>query len=164
MRLESLFVVFVLALAGTPALAQTIYKLIDKNGKVTYSDSAPKNYDGQVIPVEIDTRSNVAQPPKIPPGGSPPISPYAAQKELARNEAMLRLNQARDRFNAAKEAFDGGKDPQTDEYQTLVQQGGGGGRRVPNDSYYERQKALEESYKKAERDLSEAEQNYRRSN
>jgi hypothetical protein len=163
MRLESLLLALAFSLCGLPAQAQTVYKLIDKNGKVSYSDTAPKNFEGKVVPIEIDPKANVAQPPKIPPGGSPPMSPYATQRELTRNEAMLRLNQARDRYNAAKEAFDTGKDPQESEYQTLVQQGGTG-RRVPNEQYYERQKSLEENYKNAERELAEAEQNYRRAN
>jgi len=163
MRLESLLLAVAFSLSGMPALAQTIYKLIDKNGKVSYSDTAPKNFDGQVIPVEIDPKANIAQPPKIPPGGSPPMSPYATQRELERNDAMLKLNQARDRYNAAKEALDNGKDPQDSEYQILVSKGGQG-RRVPNDQYYERQKALEENFKSAERDLAEAEQNYRHAN
>ena len=163
MRLESLLVAVALLLAGTPALAQTIYKLIDKNGRITFTDTAPKNFEGQVIPIEIDTKANVAQPPKIPPGGSPPMSPYQTQRELTRNEALLRLNQARERYNTAKEALEQGKNPQQDEWQTLVQQGGGG-RRVPNESFFERQKLLEANLQAAERDLAEAEQNYRRSN
>jgi len=163
MRLESLLVVVALSLAGTPALAQTIYKLIDKNGRITFTDTAPKNFEGQVIPIEIDTRANIAQPPKIPPGGSPPMSPYETQRELTRNETRLRLNQARDRYNAAKDALEQGKDPQEGEWQTLVQQGGGG-RRVPNESFFERQKMLEANLQAAERALAEAEQNYRRSN
>ena len=31
---------------GVVAAQTTLYKLIDKNGKVTYSDSPPKNFDG----------------------------------------------------------------------------------------------------------------------
>ena len=45
---------------GMVAAQTTLYKLIDKNGKVTYSDSPPKNFDGQVIPVDIDTKRNSA--------------------------------------------------------------------------------------------------------
>lgn len=162
MRLESLLLVVALSFAGMPALAQTIYKLIDKNGRVTFTDTAPKNFEGQVTPIEIDTRANIAQPPKIPPGGSPPMSPYATQRELTRNEAVVRLNQARDRYNAAKDALEQGKEVQPDEFQTLVAQGGVG-RRVPNASYFERQKSLEATLQQAERELGEAEQNYRRS-
>ena len=49
------------AMAGAAAAsADTLYKLIDKNGKVTYVDTPPKNFDGQVIPVDIDTKRNSA--------------------------------------------------------------------------------------------------------
>jgi len=50
----------VVAQVYLPAAQTTLYKLIDKNGKVTYSDSPPKNFDGQVIPVDIDTKRNTA--------------------------------------------------------------------------------------------------------
>ena len=38
-----------LALAASGASAQTLYKLIDKDGKVTYSEKPPKDFDGKTI-------------------------------------------------------------------------------------------------------------------
>ena len=46
-----------LALA-LPAAAQTVYKLIDRNGKITYSEEPPKNFDGKVIRIDIDPNAN----------------------------------------------------------------------------------------------------------
>src|SRR5205085_12348761 len=60
MRYRNSIVAALVALAAIPLAAQTLYKLIDKNGKVTYVDTPPKNFDGQVIPVEIDTKRNSA--------------------------------------------------------------------------------------------------------
>ncbi|HET9471044.1 MAG TPA: DUF4124 domain-containing protein, partial [Usitatibacter sp.] len=48
------------ALAANSALAQTLYKLIDRNGKVTYSQEAPKDFDGKVIRIDIDPNRNSA--------------------------------------------------------------------------------------------------------
>ena len=47
------------SLAASMALAQTLYKLVDKNGKVTYSESAPRpgEFDGTVTRIEIDANA-----------------------------------------------------------------------------------------------------------
>ena len=54
-----------LALAAVSAQAQTLYKLIDKNGKITYSEEAPKNFDGKVIKIEVNPNANTATLPKF---------------------------------------------------------------------------------------------------
>src|ERR1700733_2938822 len=46
------------------ASAEVLYKLIDKNGKVTYSEEKPKSFDGQVIRIDIDPNANTATLPK----------------------------------------------------------------------------------------------------
>jgi hypothetical protein len=165
MRLDSLLLALALAIVGVPAMAQTIYKLIDKNGKVSYSDTKPKYFDGQVIPLGIDPDANVAVSPKGAAGteGAPAKSPYATQIENTRNAAVDRLQQAQDAYNAAKEAVEKGKDPLDEEWQTLSTPGGGG-RRVPGEAYYARQSSLAEALKRAEKDLVDAERNYRRAN
>jgi len=53
----------VVAMLCGSAFAQTLYKLIDKNGKVTYSEEAPKNFDGKVIRIDIDPNANRATLP-----------------------------------------------------------------------------------------------------
>jgi hypothetical protein len=164
MRLDSLLLAIVLACFGGTALAQTVYKLIDKNGKVTYSDTAPKNFDGKVIPLGIDPDANIAVSPKgSGPEGAPAKSPYATQNENNRNTAVDQLQQAQDALKAAQEAVDKGKDPLEDEWQTLTSSAGGG-RRVPGESYYARQKSLADALKRAEKDLEDAERGYRRAN
>src|SRR5580704_10815022 len=67
MRTTSFFSAAILGVVLTGAqwaLAQTVYKLIDKNGKITYSEEKPKNFDGQVIPMNIDPNANTATLPK----------------------------------------------------------------------------------------------------
>ena len=39
-------------IAASPGAAQTVYKLIDRNGKVTYSEEPPKDFDGKVIRID----------------------------------------------------------------------------------------------------------------
>ena len=63
--------VLVALVPGVAAAQTTLYKLIDKNGKVTYVDTPPKNFDGQVIPVDIDTKRNSAT---IKPAVQPPTN------------------------------------------------------------------------------------------
>ena len=63
------------ALFSAAAAAETLYKLIDKNGKVTYSEEKPRSFDGQVIRLDIDPNANTAtlekpQPPA--PGANRP--------------------------------------------------------------------------------------------
>src|SRR6476646_9972855 len=53
-----------MALLAAQASAQTLYKLIDKDGKVTYSEKPPKDFPGKVIPMDIDPNRNTATLPK----------------------------------------------------------------------------------------------------
>jgi uncharacterized protein (TIGR03083 family) len=52
------------------ASAQTIYKLIHKDGKVTYSESEPKNFDGKVVPMNVNPDANTVPMPKMPQAGA----------------------------------------------------------------------------------------------
>ena len=56
-----------LLLCAAGASAQTLYKLIDKNGKVTYSESPPKDFDGKVQRMDIDPKANTATLPRYTP-------------------------------------------------------------------------------------------------
>src|ERR1700751_2737816 len=53
-----------LAAFAAQAQAQTLYKLIDKNGKATYPETAPKDFDGKVIPIDVNPDRNTATLPK----------------------------------------------------------------------------------------------------
>jgi hypothetical protein len=152
-------------LAALPAIAQTLYKLIDKNGKITYSEVAPKNFDGQVIRMDIDPKANTATLPKYEPAPkteeSARRSPSGMGKSIAEQKAEQqggdRLQQAKDRLEQRRKALaDAQNNPLEGDIQ-LLGKVGGGARPVPSESYQRRLAELERAVKEAEDDLREAE-------
>jgi hypothetical protein len=180
-----------LAFGAAPAIAQVLFKLIDKSGKVTYSDSVPKNFQGTVVRIEPDTESNVV-PSGRGTGGDAKPGPVPGKADPssrgAKREALEKaLAAARARVEAARKAKADGGDPRDDEVQVLQRQYAAPkagdpkpkpncflkkdphGRtvmmcpgRAPNDAYYERQAALDRELRDAEEALAEAERAYRR--
>jgi len=129
------------------AHAQTLYKLIDKNGKVTYSESAPKDFDGKVVRIDIDPNANTATLPKPPETGKArPGAPAGIPPAAARYSAQANLEKAR---RALAEARD---NPSDSDYRFLGNVGGGT-RRVHTDEYKARLAELEEAVRKAEDDV-----------
>src|SRR5258708_32401959 len=96
------------------ASAQTLYKLIDKNGKITYSESRPKEFDGQVIELNIDPNANRAVLPKYEPAKTAP--------DAMTPEAVANVNQAPQKLAAAK------KTPHKAKANAQLQRGGKCGR------------------------------------
>src|SRR4051794_7660639 len=90
-RIVCLAASIVAGLAAGTACAQTLYKLIDKNGKVTYSEEAPKDFDGKVIRIDIDPNANRATLPKFEP------KPAAAPAGRAAPAAALDAKALRER-------------------------------------------------------------------
>jgi len=192
---------FTVALAastpGTGAIAQTLYKWIDKDGKVQYADKPPLNFKGEVTTIEAD-----AVPPALKPAPKPAARPAAAldEKEIPQTTAARRraererlaerLTAARARVEQARAALADGEAVLQDEKQIVQQHHPRNARRpestppprlncmseqapdgravwncptpIPTESYYARQKALEEALQKAEEELAEAERAYRR--
>lgn len=109
-----------------PAAAQVLYKLVDRDGRVTYSDSVPKNYDGQVTRIDPpEAASNV-----MPSGGTGEGKAEAVRKPAgpegigetrrrAREELEKKLRSAQARVEAARKAKAEGGEPQADELQTI---------------------------------------------
>ncbi len=139
------------------AAAQTLYKLIDKNGKVTYSESPPKEFDGKVIRMDIDPKANTATLPK--PGAARPET--ESEKILRRptpGGSGDRVQTAREKLEAARKALQEATDnPREGEVQR-VGKVGGGARPVQSADYQKRLAALEENVRKAEEELRAAEQ------
>ena len=139
-------------LLGSVASAQTLYKLIDKNGKVTYSESPPKDYDGQVIRIDIDPNANRATLPKLPADQLRPKEEFAppqvleARSKLAR--AQRNLQEARDR-------------PGEGDVQRVGSVGGAGAREVMTEAYQQRLAKLEQEVKDADEEVRRAEQQKR---
>lgn len=114
----------VLFLAGA-ADAQTLYKLVDKAGKVTYVDKVPKDFDGEVTPLTIDPATNAQSPIRAqPPATEEPAKDKRdinTERRTARTKLQAALDKAAARLAAAKKALADGVDPRDDEYQTIQQ-------------------------------------------
>lgn len=143
-------ILLALLVAAAPAavLAETLYKLIDKNGKVTYVQEKPKYFDGQVIAVEIDPNANKATLPKYAPP-APPVPAPAAKAAPQANS----LAQARARVEDARKAYEEARDnPGPGDVQRMGKVGGGT-RPVQSEEYQQRLARLEAELKQAEADL-----------
>ena len=145
-----MFLVLAVAIAAAvSAHGQTLYKLIDKNGKVTYAEKPPKDFPGQVIPLNIDPNANTATLPK--PGTSIPSS------QFARPDTSDQVKSARDRLDAAKKAYQNAVDNPKDGEVAFIGNKSGGTRPVPSEGYTKRLEELERAVKAAEEDLKRAE-------
>ncbi len=138
-----------------PAKVEVIYKLIAKDGKVTYAQSAPKDYPGRVVKLEIDPRANSAVFPK--PNERPQyLKPRALTPQEARRlDTENAKVQAQDALDEAKKALKDGQEPLEGELDWMGKKGGGA-RPVPTEAYQKRIKALEDAVKQAEENLDRA--------
>jgi hypothetical protein len=150
-----------LAVFPAAAAVEILYKLIDRNGKITYSGEAPKNFDGQVIRLEIDPARNTATLPKYEP------TPKAVTKEgqpgkLAEERNKLtreqRLEQARENLEKARRALADARDNPKDGDIQFIGKVGGGARPQPSEEYQKRLSDLEAAVKRAEEELQRVEQ------
>ena len=181
---------FALALAaGLPAAAQmrTLYKWIDGDGKVQYSDKPPSGFAGEVERLEIDPAANTTLLPaaRVPDAAAPP-GDIGAKRRTQREQLRAAVDRARAKLDLAKASLAVAGGPDDDERQVIQQrydrQVPGtasarancrpvdqGGRTVfmcptliPNDSYYDRLGKLEDAVREAEAGLALAEEAYRR--
>ena len=139
-------------LLAQPAAAQTLYKLTDKNGKVTYSDAPPKDFDGKVVPVEIDPNRNRAT--GLPPGTAGQV---LSDKPKASGDADARLKQAQARVESARKDLAFARDNPREGEVERVGNVGGGARPVPSEAYERRIAGLEKAVRDAEEELRLAE-------
>jgi hypothetical protein len=137
-------------LAGVPlaAAAQTLYKLVDKNGKVTYAQEAPKGFDGTVTRIDVDPNANTATFPKF----TPPAPPAAA-KGAKNGERVL---SPQEKLERARQALAQARDNPGPEDVTRVGNVGGGTRPVPTEAYTRRLAELERAVRDAEDDVRRA--------
>jgi hypothetical protein len=159
---KTMLVATLCVLAAGAAQAQTLYKLIDKNGKVTYSETAPKDFDGQVIRIDVNPDRNTATLPKYQETGpkgegiqrvSPrPGQPGGGQKDL---EAL------RAKVAERKAALENAENNPSDDDVQWVGNVKGGVRRIPTEEYQRRLTQLERSLKEAQDELDAAEKNSR---
>jgi multidrug resistance efflux pump len=151
-----------LAVALAPAAAaETLYKLIDKNGKVTYSESKPKTFDGQVIRIDIDPNANTAtlEKPQAKSTGEGTVNRQRGEaKSPAKIDEEARIAQARERLAQAQKALQDAKDNPGEGDLMMVGKVGGGVRTIPSEAYQQRLERLEAEVRSAEEDLRRAEQ------
>jgi hypothetical protein len=142
------------------ASAETLYKLIDKNGKVTYSESRPKAFDGQVIELNIDTKANTAtlEKPQPKAAGEGSVGRQRGESQSpAKMDEEARIAQARERLDRAQKALQDAKDNPGEGDMLMVGKVGGGVRHIPSEAYQQRLDRLEAEAKSAQEDLQRAE-------
>lgn len=133
----------------------TLYKLIDRDGKVTYVQEPPKDFDGKVIRLDIDPKANVATFPKPPAAraedAGKPAAPRAQSAEELARAARARLEEARMALADAQ------SNPREGELR-FIGNVGGGTRPIPTPEYQARLEGLEQEVRNAEEELRRAEQ------
>ena len=163
-----LFAVVSLSLAGA-CYAEGLCKYIDKDGKVTYSDKAPKKGEN-AQPVTSDSSTNVIDAPKNTKQGVPQklqdVKGRADERERLRDKLKDALQAAKDDLADAKAVLESGREPQPGETQIIVGRTKTGAPTGTNTQmrkpeYYARIASLEDAVKKAEARLEIAERNYR---
>lgn len=142
-----------------PVAGQTVYKLIDRNGKVTYTQDPPKYFDGQVIRIDIDPNANKATLPKLPPKEA---APRNAEEEASRPQPQppslaQRREAARTRLEEARKALAEARDNPREGELRFLGKVGGGSRPVPTEEYEQRLAGLERAVKEAQDELHKLE-------
>jgi hypothetical protein len=167
----SLFLLALTIAGGSAAQTSTVYKHVDKDGKVTYSEKPPGKDDpkAEAKPdkpaakkLDMDKERNVIKS-YVPKSSSDGQSDTRAfDKRLERNKDLqAKLEEAQRELDDARAALEAGKDPLDDEWQTVS---GAGGRtaRIPTEAYHQRVKGLEQAVKNAEDKLKRVEVEVRR--
>lgn len=156
-RAAALFLTGFFAFAANSVLAQTLYKLIDRNGKVTYSGEAPKDFDGKVIRIDVDPNRNSATLGVPRPDGKSAEPGHAGPRREGAGpggkSAAQRIEEARERLEAARKALADARDNPGEGDVRFIGNVGGGTRPVATDAYQHRLSALERAVKEAENEL-----------
>ena len=110
-----------------PAQAQVMYKWIDADGKVQYSDKRPKDFKGPVTLIQTDEAPMPPAPPKAVPvpaakDAAKPPQDLAAKRRATRDDLWARLVGAREKLEGARKALAAGADPEPDERQVIQQE------------------------------------------
>lgn len=152
--------VLFLALVSLQAAAQVLYKYVDANGKVTYSDRAPKAGE-KAERITADSTTNVINSPAASRGGVVIKSGGNANGRAAeRDKLKASVDAAEIDLERAKKAFEAGQAPQEGEQIIVVRATGNAVLRT--DAYRERIASLESAVKAAEEKLEQAQTSYRR--
>lgn len=153
-----------LALAA-PAAAQTLYKLIDKNGKVTYSQDKPKDFDGQVVPLDVNPDRNTMTMPKLPAKEDAKLPPSAREgmtppppRRKAEDGSIVggKDETPEEKLERARKAYAEAKDNPGPDDVRWIGNVSGGTRAIPTEAYQRRLESLERAVKDAEDEVRKA--------
>ena len=140
--------VLVLMLAAHSALAQTtLYKSTLPDGRVIYGEKPAAG----AVKVE-EMKADTSKRGVVPPSKKEIDGARASEQAAARGEAQgAAVRAAEERVKQAETALAAGKEPEPGE-----RTGTAGGASRLNDSYWERQKRLEQAVEQARADLERA--------
>ncbi len=143
--------------------AQELYKYVDKNGKVTYSDVKPKPGE-KAAKVNVDHKDNVvpAYRPKGDGDGGSEGRPSADRNKEGKAEQAKKasaIESAEKKLADAKKALEEGREMTAEDAVTSVGRNEKGkptgvNRVMPKPEYQERVTRLEEAVKTAEENLA----------
>jgi len=174
------------------ACAQTLYRYIDKDGRVVITDQPPKGVAFERV--EFDRNTNVIEAPRRAPAvseGKAGGNDMAARRAKLRDQLRLEVETAREKLTAARQDLESGREPLDEEWQPTVSAPDNGGKPnaqgvitgrggrvvctaaadgkvtcpailVPSEAFRERLKGLEQAVEAAEEALRQAELKYRR--
>ena len=108
------------------AQSQSLYKQIDKDGNVTYTNQ-PADKDSKDVRLEFDKDLNVTKSASGSKADSA-LDARVKQREALRDKLRANVDQARARLLAAQAALAQGKDPRDDEWQSTVSNLDNGGK------------------------------------
>jgi hypothetical protein len=146
-RLFPLAGLLVVALLAQPAAAQTLYKSVSPDGRVTYSDKPPADAV-KTEKKQLDTSKQGVVPPTQRDKAT--LQQLEASRKM-RESAQERVRRYEIALHDAEVALSMGKEPQPSERLGTA----GGGQRL-TDEYHARQKRLEANVERARRDLDNA--------
>jgi Domain of unknown function (DUF4124) len=166
--------VLLLTLASLHASAQALYKYVDANGKVTYSDKAPKAGE-KAERMLADTTTNVISSPAARGGVVVRSGGNAGGRAAERDKLKAQVDSAEMELERARKALEAGQTPQEGEQRIVVKTTtikGKDGKMVTvptgqnavlqTEEFRERIASLESAVKAAEEKLEQAQTNYRR--
>jgi hypothetical protein len=156
---------------GTPS--SRLYKYVDKDGKVTYSDTPPRTGEKADL-VSTDKKSNIVRVlsneerakagQRAPrPGEAAALSVSSTQadeRRKKRDELDNAVQKAQSALNKAKEDLEFGQIPLEGEQRIVVRKEGNSV--IRTEGYYARIAGLEERVKAAEKALEKAQGDFRR--
>jgi hypothetical protein len=167
MHEQSKFFQLVLAstiiLIATTSIAQTLYKYVDKDGKITYSDKPPK--DGEkATKVTVDTTANITKlNTKDASGKEQKFADIKARgdaRSATRDKLQASITAAEKDLEKAKKALEDGQEPRPGETRIVV--GKTSNAIIRTEEYYARIAMLEGDVKKAEERVKIAEEKFAR--